>query len=170
MDWDRQASRCLHIATFSPDRWIVTVGSWSKVVWAGLRIGWIRASEPTISRLARLKAYADNGTPVLSQLVAAQIIQRFDAVAAVRRSQIATKMRRPHRRSHENATELDVETPGRRSFALDPVAGRIRLWLSQVALRHSVEFSPGPVFCPDEGHQNYLRLPFVGSPEMIEEA
>jgi DNA-binding transcriptional MocR family regulator len=158
------------IAAFSPDRWIVTVGSWSKVVWAGLRIGWIRASEPTIGRLARLKAYADNGTPILSQLVVAQIIPRFDEIAAIRRSQIVTK----------SAALTDALTRMLPSWTWKRPDGGLSLWvrlpagsayeLSQVALRHSVEFSPGPVFCPDESHQNHLRLPFVGSPEMIEES
>jgi DNA-binding transcriptional MocR family regulator len=158
------------IAAFSPDRWVVTVGSWSKVVWAGLRIGWIRASEPTIGRLARLKAYADNGTPILSQLVVAQIIPRFDEIAAVRRSQITTKY----------AALTDALTRMLPSWTWKRPDGGLSLWvklpagsayeLSQVALRHSVEFSPGPVFCADESHQNHLRLPFVGSPEMIEES
>jgi DNA-binding transcriptional MocR family regulator len=158
------------IAAFCPDRWIVTVGSWAKVAWAGLRIGWIRASEPTISRLARLKAYADNGTPILSQLVAAQIIPRFEEIAAIRRSQIATKF----------AALTDALSRMLPSWTWKRPDGGLSLWvrlpvgsafeLSQVALRHSVEFSPGPVFCPDEGHQNYLRLPFVGLPEMIEES
>jgi DNA-binding transcriptional MocR family regulator len=148
----------------------VTVGSWSKVVWAGLRIGWIRASEPTIGRLARLKAYADNGTPILSQLVVAQIIPRFDEIAAIRRSQIVTK----------SAALTDALTRMLPSWTWKRPDGGLSLWvrlpagsayeLSQVALRHSVEFSPGPVFCPDESHQNHLRLPFVGSPEMIEES
>lgn len=158
------------IATFSPDRWIVTIGSWSKMVWAGLRIGWIRASEPTIGRLARLKAYADNGTPILSQLVVAKIIPRFDEIAAIRRAQIATRFA-------ALTGALEKMLP---SWSWKRPDGGLSLWvklpagsayeLSQVALRHSVEFSPGPVFCPDESHQNYLRLPFVGSPEMIEES
>jgi len=158
------------IASFCPDRWIVTVGSWSKVAWAGLRIGWVRASEPTIGRLARLKAYADNGTPILSQLVAARIIAHFDEIATMRRAQIAT-------RYAALTGALSTMLP---SWTWKQPDGGLSLWvklptgsayeLSQVALRHSVEFSPGPVFCPDESHQNYLRLPFVGPPAMIEES
>ena len=158
------------IAALSPNRWIITMGSWSKMVWAGLRIGWIRASEPTIGRLARLKAYADNGTPILSQLVAANIIPRFDEIAAIRRAQLATRY----------AALTDALTTMLPSWKWKRPDGGLSLWvrlpagsayeLSQVALRHSVEFSPGPVFCPDEGHQNFLRLPFVGTPQMIEES
>src|SRR5215207_245993 len=56
---------------------IVSVGSMSKLFWSGLRVGWIRASRPLIARLTRLKATADLGTPLLSQLVAAQLLTRF---------------------------------------------------------------------------------------------
>ncbi len=38
---------------------------------AGLRIGWVRAESRVIERLARRKALADMGSPVLDQAVAA---------------------------------------------------------------------------------------------------
>jgi DNA-binding transcriptional MocR family regulator len=44
---------------------ILTVGSLAKAVWAGLRVGWVRAPGAIAERLARLKALADLGSPVL---------------------------------------------------------------------------------------------------------
>lgn len=158
------------IATFSPDRWIITVGSWSKVVWAGLRVGWVRASEPTIARLARLKAMADNGTPIASQLAAVVLIRDMDEIAELRREQAA--------RAYRSLTgALSELLP---TWTWKQPDGGLSLWtqlpsgtafeLSQAALRHSVEFSPGPVFCHDESHQDFLRLPFVAPDVIIEEA
>ncbi len=40
---------------------VISVGSLSKTVWAGLRIGWVRAPEPVIARLGRLLAVHDLG-------------------------------------------------------------------------------------------------------------
>jgi DNA-binding transcriptional MocR family regulator len=42
------------IAAFSRGGPVLTVGSLSKVLWGGLRIGWIRAPEAVLSRLTRL--------------------------------------------------------------------------------------------------------------------
>ncbi|MEV0986838.1 aminotransferase class I/II-fold pyridoxal phosphate-dependent enzyme [Streptomyces sp. NPDC049949] len=42
---------------------VLTIGSLSKPVWGGLRVGWLRAEEPVAARFARHKALADLGTP-----------------------------------------------------------------------------------------------------------
>jgi hypothetical protein len=53
------------IAALDGNGWIATIGSMSTVFWGRLRVGWIRASERTIFRLAQLKAVADLGTSVV---------------------------------------------------------------------------------------------------------
>lgn len=158
------------IASFSPDRWIITVGSLSKVIWAGLRIGWVRSSEPTIDRLARLKAVADNGTPVLSQLVALELLDRFDDLAAARRDQAQAGLA-------TLTAALAEQLPS--WLPVQPVGG-LSMWtqlphgsaheFARVALHHGVDLSPGPVFCADESHQDRLRLPFVAPPPTLKEA
>src|SRR6202012_5537855 len=42
---------------------VVTLGSFSKTYWGGLRTGWVRAPEGIIARLAAAKAAADLGAP-----------------------------------------------------------------------------------------------------------
>lgn len=158
------------IASFSPDRWILTVGSFSKVFWAGLRIGWIRSSEPTVDRLARLKAVADNGTPVLSQLVAIDLLDRFDALASLRRSNAEASLA-------ALTAALAERLPG---WTFSRPAGGLSLWtklphgssheFARVALHHGVDLSPGPVFCADESHHDHLRLPFVAPPAVLTRA
>lgn len=155
------------IASWSPDRWVVTVGSWSKLVWAGLRVGWIRSSEPTVDRLARLKAVADNGTPVLSQLVAARLVDQADALAEIRRGQAEAGLAALTAALRDRLPDWTFAQP----------AGGLSLWarlpggsayeLAQTALRHGVDLSPGPVFCADESHQDHLRLPFVAPPAVL---
>ena len=41
------------IAAHAPDGSSITIGSVSKVLWAGLRVGWIRAARPVVDRLQR---------------------------------------------------------------------------------------------------------------------
>jgi hypothetical protein len=58
-----------------------------RLVWAGLRIGWVRGPAPTIARLARLKALADLGSPVIEQALTARLLPSLASHAkAVERS------------------------------------------------------------------------------------
>src|SRR5204863_409265 len=45
----------LPLAAYGPEGSVITIGSLSKIFWAGLRVGWIRGSETLVERLARLK-------------------------------------------------------------------------------------------------------------------
>ena len=51
------------LAAFGPKAPIITVGSLSKLVWGGLRVGWVRADTDTVARLSRFRAVADLGSP-----------------------------------------------------------------------------------------------------------
>ena len=47
------------LAAFAPDQPILTIGSLSKLVWPGLRVGWIRAPEPMGHRSRRRPSRRD---------------------------------------------------------------------------------------------------------------
>src|SRR5206468_7252742 len=66
------------------DAGVVTIGSLSKPVWGGLRIGWLRASTDLVHRLAALRTSIDMGSPVLEQVVAASLVEQLDDIAARR--------------------------------------------------------------------------------------
>lgn len=67
---------------------VLSVGSLGKVLWGGLRVGWVRAPEATVARLARLRAVADLGGPVLSQALAARLLPDLDAAVRDRSEQL----------------------------------------------------------------------------------
>src|SRR6202044_1128725 len=67
------------LAAYAPDS-VISVGSLSKIVWGGLRIGWIRAAVPVVGRLARLRTVHDLGGNVLAQLAAAGLVPQLDAL------------------------------------------------------------------------------------------
>lgn len=155
------------IGAFSGDAPVLTVGSLSKLVWGGLRIGWVRAPEPIIQRLARLKVMGDLGNSVVSQALAARLFERLDEIRKARRREIAA-------RRETLCAELSRRLP---EWTWRRPAGGLSLWariprgnaseLAQVALRHGVSVLPGSTCSPRNGFADYLRLPFVLEPEQI---
>lgn len=65
------------MAHFATD--CITVGSASKTIWGGLRIGWIRAPRTLIGAVASARLSMDLGAPVLEQLVTAELLGSPDA-------------------------------------------------------------------------------------------
>ena len=68
------------IASYSADAPVFTIGSLSKLFWAGVRVGWVRGPRETIAHLGRLKAVTDLGTSVIAQVVALGLLDRVDAM------------------------------------------------------------------------------------------
>jgi DNA-binding transcriptional MocR family regulator len=156
------------IAAYALDANVFTIGSLNKLVWPGLRVGWVRASEPVIERLARLRSTFDLGSPPITQTIAVQLLQSIDTAKKLRRKQL--KPRRDHL-----AALLQRHLPDWK-FSLP--AGGLFLWVelpdgdarafAQVALRHRVVVLPGPAMSATEAHTQWLRLPFLADPETLQ--
>jgi DNA-binding transcriptional MocR family regulator len=147
------------------DRFIV-VGSFAKVVWGGLRVGWIRASASTIARIGRLRAALDLGGSAVAQLVALRCVDN-DLTAL--RSTLAG-------RAAFLAARIREELPEWRF--VDP-AGGLSLWcqlpfgtgddLAAAGLAHGVSVLPGSAASVDEVHLDHIRISF-GHPEDVLDA
>ncbi|GAB2601329.1 aminotransferase-like domain-containing protein [Kribbella endophytica] len=159
------------LAAFAPgNAEVLTIGSVSKAVWGGLRIGWIRAPRPLADRLARHKALADLGSPVIDQALTARLLPRLADVTA-ERARLATG-----RRGHIGELLRD-RLP---EWSWEEPAGGSALWVrlpdtdarvfAQIALRHGVEVVAGHAMDPTGDHDNYLRLPFAYAPEVLADA
>ncbi|KOX20776.1 PLP-dependent aminotransferase family protein [Nocardiopsis sp. NRRL B-16309] len=158
------------LASFPGGEDVVTVGSLSKLVWGGLRIGWIRARRPALERLRRTKTLTDLGGDVLSQLAAAHLLRDLGPVTRRR----GAELRRRHDRL---AAELRRRLP---DWEFAPVSGGQTLWVrlphgdsasfAQVALRHGAALLPGDSLCAGGGGTDRLRLPFLASSETLAEA
>jgi DNA-binding transcriptional MocR family regulator len=149
---------------------VISVGSLSKSVWGGLRIGWVRAPEPLIARLARLLAVHDLGGNVPAQLAAAELVPRLDELSA---RQAPSRQARHDQLRAELARRLP-------SWDAPPVPGGQTLWVrlphgdgtsfAQAALRHRVAILPGSGLDASGQSQGYLRLHFVAQPADLTEA
>ncbi|CAN5402610.1 PLP-dependent aminotransferase family protein [soil metagenome] len=89
----------------------VTVGSLAKQVWAGLRVGWIRAEPTLISRLARLRAATDLGGSIHSQVVALRCLDGLDERTEALRAQVAERSAQLVRRITPELPEWSVDIP-----------------------------------------------------------
>src|SRR4051794_29153167 len=76
-------------AAFAPDA--VTLGSVSKSIWGGLRIGWIRCPAELTEPLVAARIAMDLGSPVLEQLVAARLLPEREIHWADRRARLRTQ-------------------------------------------------------------------------------
>lgn len=148
------------LATFSAN--VITVGSASKLLWGGLRIGWIRADEPVRSAVISQKAAANLATSALSQAMTAQLLAKTDHEwLAAHRQALA--------RRRDHLMELLAERlPDWRIHR--PAAG-LSLWIelptdnveayALTAARHGVRIAPGSQVCLDGRHHRFIRLCFA---------
>lgn len=150
------------LAAFAPKTAeVLTIGSVSKAVWGGLRIGWIRAPRPLAERLARHKALADLGSPVIDQALTARLLPRLHELTA-ERAVAATARRQAMGRL------LAAQLP---EWTWSEPEGGSALWIrlpdtdarvfAQVALRHGVEVVAGRSMDPTGEHDDHLRVPFT---------
>jgi DNA-binding transcriptional MocR family regulator len=161
------------MAAFDPGgSTVVTVGSVSKTVWAGLRIGWVRAAPETVRRLVAERAYSDLGSPVLEQLAVAGLLTgpRWDEAVALRRE-----------RARENRDAL-VAALGRHlpDWEFTVPRGGLTLWartgglsgsrVAEAGERLGVRVPAGPRFGVDGAFEAYVRLPFTLADPVATEA
>jgi DNA-binding transcriptional MocR family regulator len=156
-------------ASFGGER-TITIGSLSKAVWGGLRVGWARADPAVIHRLAMARAASDLASPLFEQIVATHTLDRLDEILAERREII--RIRRA-----ALAQALDERLPDW-SYALPP--GGLFIWaelpdpistsLSLEASRRDLQLTPGPRFAAAGVLERHIRLPFTLAPWQLERA
>lgn len=143
---------------------VLSIGSLSKSMWGGMRLGWIRADAEVVHRIARIRPGFDLGTPRIEQLVACELIPRLPELLELRRAQL-----RAHR-DHLGA-ELDRHLPMWDAPLPD---GGLSFWIgvgapasSALALlcnERGLAVSAGPRFTHDGSQERFFRLPFTLPP------
>jgi DNA-binding transcriptional MocR family regulator len=150
---------------------VITIGSMSKTFWAGLRIGWVRANAALVQRLAAARAALDISSPVLEQLIAAELLGGAEPILA--RQRAAARVRRD-----AFGEALRSRLPG---WRFQVPAGGLCLWveldaprstaLAALGDRHGLRVSAGPRFGVDGAFERFVRLPFsLPEPVLLEAA
>jgi len=151
---------------------VVTIGSFSKTYWGGLRTGWVRAPEGIIARLAAAKAAADLGSPPYQQAIVAALVRSSHEEIVAWRSGWARQ------RYLAMEAALRAFLPG---WTWTVPAGGLTIWarrpgdadsggFAQAALRRGVAVVPGRLLSVTAERSPWLRIAFTLCPEDLETA
>lgn len=156
-------------ARLDPAR-VLTIGTTSKLMWGGLRVGWVRAEPATRQTLTHMRTTIDIGTPVADQLVAADLIARTGELRRQRTVELGTALSRTERVLAELRPDWRWDRPsGGTSLWID-LGGGDGVTLVEQARRRGVRLVAGPSFSAFEGHRSWLKLPFWHPVELLSEA
>ncbi len=157
------------IAALTPEASVHTIGSTSKLFWAGLRIGWIRSPDDWAVRMLATKTVADLGTPLVSQLLAVRLLEHREQVQAERRAELVPR--------RDLLCDLLTRHLGNWTWQKPP--GGLSVWatlphgnadeLAEIAQRHGVTVVPGPALSVDQGNRRSLRIVFARPEPMLAE-
>jgi DNA-binding transcriptional MocR family regulator len=153
--------------------YVLYLGSFSKIMFPGLRIGWIAATQPVIHQFTLAKQMADLHSNSLGQWIMNDLVRR-----GVYAKRVAT-LKKENIKCREIMTEA-LERFGTRGLEWSKPEGGLYFWcrlpetvditsLIAKAAAKKVVFVPGYIFYSENyGHQNYIRLSFTSpAPEQI---
>jgi DNA-binding transcriptional MocR family regulator len=137
---------------------VVSIGSFSKVFWGGLRVGWVRAPIPIIDRTLHRRLGIDLGVPTPSQLLCMVLLPHLAEITARRRAFLAVHTR-------QAVSLLRAEVPEWEPCI--PAGGSV-LWvgtplvdttpLVQIAHRHGVHVAPGSMARHHRRPDSHVRI------------
>jgi DNA-binding transcriptional MocR family regulator len=141
-------------------RGAILIGSASKAVWGGLRIGWIRASASLVAELHANPLSGPLSAAPMQQVVAVELLGDLETVLGRRRAEL--------RKQRDHLAGL-LSGDDRWTFAVP--AGGLALWLRLTSARadavvertrrRGVDLTAGPRFAADAGLPHHLRVPYT---------
>lgn len=150
---------------------VLAVGSLSKPVWGGLRTGWLRGDPQLVRRMALARGSQDVGSPILDQLMAVEVLRRFDTLLPARREWLRERRDALLSTLAEQCPVWRVERPtGGMTVWVELPEGTSASALAARAADHGVRVAPGPRFGVDGGFDQRVRLPFTQPPARLAEA
>ena len=154
----------------APGAPIIMIGSASKTLWGGLRIGWIRADRSHIQRLIAAKPATDLGTPVIEQLVVARLIPQLDEIMEERRGQLRLGSDTVRRLVAETFPDWSVPAQHGGLTAWIGIGAPVSSALALAARSHGLLIAAGPRFGIDGAFERFLRIPITYTPAEYDRA
>jgi 2-aminoadipate transaminase len=161
-DLGTPADQLPSLKALDPEGRIMHLGSFSKGLFPGLRLGYIAAPQPVIERLTLLKRYSDLHTSSLTQAAVAEFLNQGHYDRHLKRLQYIYRQRRA-----ALFEALERHLPAGVSWTRP--AGGYALWVTlppsvpvaellAAARKEGVIFTPGSYFFAQEPAQNGFRL------------
>jgi DNA-binding transcriptional MocR family regulator len=155
------------VAAIAEHRNIITVGSFNKIYWGGLKMGWIRLHPSLVETLVRIKSRTDAGSSVPSQILLTKLLAQHGQIVAHRQSEM-------RRRTHIASVFLRDELPEWRNEAAGIGPSQwIRLPLRDTAEfvgfahAHGTTVGYGGIYRSDGRPSAHLRTTLTSSDEEI---
>lgn len=151
------------IKSFDEEGWVVLMGSFSKVISPGLRVGFMVGDTTLIRKCTVCKQSADVHTPSLNQAIVNEFITRgmlkpqIEKACDVYRQQMLTMLEELKK---IKAIKYHTNPEGGLFIFAAIDEGQDVVPYFQKAVANNVAFVPGEPFYPDGGHKNTLRLNF----------
>jgi len=154
------------IKSFDEEGWVVFLGSFSKVISPGLRVGYMAGDEGILRKCTIGKQSSDVHTTNLSQAIVEMYLRKNLLPAHIRHISADYAVQCDRMLSHLESF------PDRVTFTRPE--GGLFIWvelpenvsakaLLEKAIEQKVAFVPGTHFFTDGGHENTMRLNFSGS-------
>ncbi len=162
------------LAALDEEGLVVHLGTFSKTLAPGLRLGWLVGPKPLVRAATIAKQASDLHTATLAQRAAAVLLETFDYEAHLGRIR-KTYSSRCEAMQTALARHLPAGTTWTRPDGGLFVWAQLPLGLSSTvlfedAVRAKVAFVPGRSFFPGGGRDDFLRLNYSNRPEaLIEE-
>ncbi|MFG2813562.1 PLP-dependent aminotransferase family protein [Streptomyces sp. NPDC048410] len=148
----------------------ISIGSVSKSIWGGLRIGWIRATPSLLERVQQTRHATDLGTPVVEQLATAVLLNEHQTRHPDTLRQLRSQRDALCAALTENLPEVQAPRPvgGVTLWATfpEPISSR----LAAIAPDHGVTIAAGPRFGIGGAFERNIRLPYTLPPAQLAQA
>jgi len=148
---------------------VILLGTFSKVLFPGIRLGWMVLPDEVLEQVGRIRAWTDLGTPVILQ----QAMLEFCRDGHLDRH--LEKMRRVNRGRLDTLLEaLEAHLPRQAQWTRP--SGGMSVWVTlpegtdvlrihRESRNAGVRFAPGVLFHPGRGGENAFRLTFIRESE-----
>lgn len=155
------------LAALAPADLVISIGSLSKSVWGGMRIGWMRASAEIIARLARFKSIHDLGSSILPQVMAVTLLNDLDTFLNRRLRELRERQACMEAYLTQHLPDWQWQHPGGGLFLWVQLPTGDARDFAQEALRHDVLITHGPTLSVHDEYPRHIRLSYIRQPEEL---
>jgi 2-aminoadipate transaminase len=159
------------LASLDTEGRVIHLGSFSKILAPGLRLGWMMAPAPLLDKLALLKLAADTQSSTLNMAAVSTYLERHDIDAQIARANTSYRRKRDL-----TLATLDQVMPA--DVTHTRPRGGLFTWLTfpqgfdtgqfmrdTLLPRARVAYVPGATFFPSDQQPNHARLSYATLPE-----